>query len=85
MQLGRLVGEERYRKLTAPLGDRLEVDSKLLEILVCPVSKASLTYRRDRQELWCKVSRLAYPVRDDIPVMLEAEARTLTREELDEM
>ena len=49
-----------------------------------PVSKASLTYRRDRQELWCKVSRLAYPVRDDIPVMLEAEARTLTPEELDE-
>ena len=62
-----------------------EVDSKLLEILVCPVSKASLAYREDRRELWCKVSRLAYPIRDDIPIMLEAEARTLSREELDEM
>ncbi|MDE0063088.1 MAG: Trm112 family protein [Gammaproteobacteria bacterium] len=61
------------------------MDSKLLEILVCPVSKASLSYRKGRQELWCKVSRLAYPIRDDIPIMLEDEARTLTREELDEL
>ena len=61
------------------------MDSKLLEILVCPVSKASLTYRKDRRELWCKVSRLAYPVRDDIPVMLEDEARALTPDELDEL
>ena len=61
------------------------MDSKLLEILVCPVSKASLAYRKDRQELWCKVSRLAYPIRDDIPVMLEAEARALTQEDLDEL
>ncbi len=61
------------------------MDSKLLEILVCPVSKAPLAYRKDRQELWCKASRLAYPIRDDIPVMLEDEARTLTREELDDL
>ena len=61
------------------------MDSKLLEILVCPVSKASLSYRKDRQELWCKVSRLAYPIRDEIPIMLEDEARTLTREELDQL
>ncbi len=61
------------------------MDSKLLEILVCPVSKASLAYRKDRQELWCKVSRLAYPIRDAIPVMLEAEARALTQEELEEL
>lgn len=61
------------------------MDSKLLELLVCPVSKASLTYRKDRQELWCKVSRLAYPIRDDIPVMLESEARALTPEETEEL
>lgn len=61
------------------------MDSKLLEILVCPVSKAPLAYRKDRDELWCKASQLAYPVRDDIPVMLEAEARTLTAEELEEL
>ena len=67
------------------IGEMPEVDSKLLEILVCPVSKASLSYRKDRQELWCKVSRLAYPIRDDIPIMLEAEARALSREELDEL
>lgn len=57
------------------------LDAKLLEILVCPVTKASLTYKSDRQELWCRASGLAYPVRDDIPVMLEAEARQLTDEE----
>ena len=58
------------------------VDSKLLEILVCPVSKAPLSYRRELNELWCKASQLAYPIRDDIPVMLESEARELTAEEL---
>jgi uncharacterized protein YbaR (Trm112 family) len=53
----------------------------LLELLVCPVSKASLTYKRVLNELWCRASGLAYPIRDDIPVMLEAEARQLTAEE----
>lgn len=57
------------------------IDSKLLEILVCPVTKASLVYKRDRDELWCRASGLAYPIRDDIPVMLEEEARQLTDEE----
>jgi len=57
------------------------VDSKLLEILVCPVSKTSLYFRRQEEELWCRVSRLAYPVRDGLPVMIEAEARPLTDEE----
>ena len=61
------------------------MDSKLLEILVCPVSKAPLAYRQDRQELWCKASQLAYPIRDEIPVMLESEARTLSPDELDEL
>jgi uncharacterized protein len=57
------------------------IDPKLLEILVCPVSKTSLVYMRERQELWCRASGLAYPIRDDIPVMLEEEARPLTPEE----
>jgi hypothetical protein len=53
-------------------------DEKLLEILVCPVSKASLEYDKDNQELVCTVSGLAYPIRDGIPVMLENEARVLS-------
>lgn len=53
------------------------MDKKLLDILVCPVSKAPLQWHAERQELVCKVSRLAYPVRDGIPVMIEAEARSL--------
>jgi uncharacterized protein len=57
------------------------VDPKLLEILVCPVTKASLVYKPERDELWCRASGLAYPIRDDIPVMLESEARELTSEE----
>ncbi len=61
------------------------MDTKLLEILVCPVSKAPLAYREERQELWCKASQLAYPIRDAIPVMLEAEARSLTAAELAEL
>lgn len=59
------------------------LDAKLLEILVCPVSKTSLVYRRDVDELWCRASRLAYPVRDGIPHMLEEEARPLAQEEVD--
>ena len=57
------------------------LDPKLLNILVCPVSKAPLTYDADRQELLCKASGLAYPVRDGIPVMLEEEARAMTADE----
>lgn len=57
------------------------LDEKLLSILVCPVSKAPLEYDRQKNELICKASGLAYPVRDDIPVMLEEEARRLTDEE----
>ncbi len=61
------------------------MDAKLLEILVCPISKARLAYRADRDELWCRASRLAYPVRDGIPFLLEEEARPLTPEEADEL
>jgi len=57
------------------------IDKKLLSILVCPVSKAPLTYVEDKQELVCPASSLAYPIRDGIPVMLESEARQLTLEE----
>ena len=57
------------------------IDEKLLSILVCPVSKAPLEYDKAKDELICKASGLAYPVRDGIPVMLETEARQLTEEE----
>lgn len=53
------------------------MDKKLLEILVCPVSKAPLEYDEANQELICTVSRLVYPIRDGIPVMLEEQARSL--------
>lgn len=56
-------------------------DKKLLEVLVCPVSKAKLEYVTESNELICYASGLAYPVRDDIPVMLEDEARQITLEE----
>lgn len=58
------------------------MDPRLLDILVCPVSKAALRYDRQRQELVCTVSRLAYPVRDGVPVLLEEEARPLSEDEL---
>jgi uncharacterized protein YbaR (Trm112 family) len=57
------------------------MDAKLLEILVCPVCKGPLVFDRARQELICKADRLAYPVKDDIPVMLEAESRELAADE----
>ena len=57
------------------------IDKKLLAILVCPVSKAPLDYDEEKQELVCKASGLAYPIRDGIPVMLESEARQLTADE----
>lgn len=53
------------------------MDKKLLDILVCPVTKAPLIYDKQNQELLCKASRLAYPIRDGIPVMLVDEARRL--------
>ena len=59
------------------------MDTRLLELLVCPVTKGPLSYDRDRQELLSRSARLAYPVRDGIPVLLETEARTLSDEELD--
>jgi uncharacterized protein YbaR (Trm112 family) len=57
------------------------VNKQLLSILVCPVTKAPLEYDAERQELLCRASGLAYPIRDGIPVMLEREARVLSAEE----
>lgn len=61
------------------------MDKKLLEILVCPVTKGPLHYDKEKQELISKSARLAYPIRDDIPVMLEDEARTITEEEAEKL
>lgn len=57
------------------------MDTRLLEILVCPVCKADLDYRKATQELVCKPCKVAYPIRDDIPVMLIDEARQLGADE----
>lgn len=61
------------------------MDKKLLDILVCPVTKAPLVYDKERNELKCKASRLAYPIRDGIPIMLEEEARPLEAEEVESL
>lgn len=58
------------------------MDTRLLELLVCPLTKGPLEYDRERQELLSRSARLAYPVRDGIPIMLESEARTMSDEEL---
>lgn len=57
------------------------MDNKLLDILVCPLCKGPLLYQKSRAELICKPCRLAYPIKDDIPVMLEDEARKIPPEE----
>ena len=58
------------------------MDPRLLEILVCLITKGPLDFHKDKQELWSVSARLAYPIRDGIPVMLEDEARSLTDEEV---
>lgn len=57
------------------------LDKNLLEILVCPICKGKLKYIKHRDELICKLDRLAYPIRDQIPVMLESEAREMAADE----
>ena len=59
------------------------MDKNLLEILVCPVTKGPLIYDKSKQELVSVSARLAYPIRDDIPIMLESDARTLSQEEVE--
>jgi uncharacterized protein YbaR (Trm112 family) len=61
------------------------MDPRLLELLVCPVTKGPLDFDREHQELLSRSARLAYPVRDGIPVLLEEEARTLSDEELERL
>jgi len=61
------------------------MDPKLLELLVCPVTKGFLHYQREQQELLSRSARLAYPIRDGIPILLEEEARTLSDEELERL
>ena len=61
------------------------MNKKLLEILVCPITKGPLIYDKKNQELISKSARLAYPIRDDIPIMLEDEARVISEEELENL
>ena len=68
-------------KAPTPAADHAAVDPRLLEVLVCPVSRGPLTYDRNRAELISKTARLAYPVRDGVPVMLAGEARPLAENE----
>lgn len=58
------------------------MDHRLLEIVACPVCKGKLNYDKDKSELVCKFDRLAYPIKDGIPVLLEPEARTLSPDEV---
>jgi uncharacterized protein YbaR (Trm112 family) len=57
------------------------IDKNLLDILVCPICKSKLIYNKPSGELVCKVDRLAYPIRDEIPVLLESEAREVASDE----
>ncbi len=61
------------------------MERKLLEILVCPICKGALVYQKTEERLVCRFDRLAYPIRDGIPIMLENEAEELTTEELDNL
>lgn len=60
-----------------PASPAVEVDPRLLEVLVCPVTHGPLTYDKDRQELVSASAKLAYPIRDGVPIMLPEEARAL--------
>ncbi len=59
------------------------MDKHLLDILACPICKGKLIYRPEENELWCLVDRLAYPIKDQIPVMLEEEARSLALSDIE--
>jgi uncharacterized protein len=60
----------------------MALDHKLLDIIACPVCKGKLIYDKEKGELVCRADRLAYPIQDDIPVLLESRARTLSLDEL---
>ncbi|MBX9586783.1 MAG: Trm112 family protein [Gammaproteobacteria bacterium] len=59
------------------------MDSKLLDILACPICKGKLLYKKNDQELICRLDRLAFPIRDGIPIMLEREARRVEENEVE--
>lgn len=63
----------------------MTMDKRLLEILVCPLTQAPLVWKPEASELWCRAARLAYPVRDGVPVMLEEEARSLSDAEVESL
>ena len=85
MDLPRFWGETTAQSVRPALDKVIirAMDTRLLELLVCPVTKGPLEYDRARQELTSRSARLAYPVRDDIPILLESEARVMTDEELE--
>ena len=72
--------EASFAKTIKP--ERNPMEKKFLDILVCPVTKGRLEYHQDKQELWSRQAKLAYPIKDGIPYMLENEARALSEEEL---
>jgi len=61
--------------------DKMAFDTKLMEILACPVCKGKLDFKKEQQELVCNFDRLAYPIEKDIPVLLESEARRISLDE----
>lgn len=72
------MAEKRESHVIPPQGpEPSSIDPRLLEVLVCPLSKTTLEYDRGRQELVSRAARLAYPIRDGIPIMVPDEARTL--------
>ena len=75
--------DDRPKRADAARGGRLSVDPKLLEMLACPLTKSPLSWDAEAQELVSRGARLAYPVRDGVPILLPSEARTLREDELD--
>ena len=72
-----MTSSDALTPLTDPAGEPTRVDPRLLEILVCPVTRSTLSYDSARQELISRAAKLAYPIRDGIPIMLPEEARAL--------
>ena len=66
-----------------PASEIIALDNKLLEILVCPLCKGKLTYQKNTSEFICRADKLAFPIRNDIPIMLESEARSVSLDELE--
>jgi uncharacterized protein len=78
---GRFDRQESWPQGHEDLAAGHDMDTRLLEILACPICKGTLKFQRDAQVLVCRMDRLAYPIRDDVPVMLEEEARQLSADD----